>query len=245
MSNLGKQTDNIKQLRGEMQKKGIDWYLIPTADYHDSEYVTDYFKGREFISGFTGSNGTLLVSQNWAGLWTDGRYFIQAEQELKGTGITLYKMQEMGVPTILAYLEDKVTSGQVLAYDGLVTGVKMGLQLEERLKDKSIVIRYEEDLLSSIWTDRPTFPHQKIVVLPEEISGEKASAKIAKVRSQLIESGADYLLLTKLDDIMWLLNLRGSDIPCNPVALSYVFLSKQEIYLFVQSEAITAALTSY
>lgn len=235
----------IDALRGVMKEHGVDFYIVPTADFHQSEYVNDYFKMREFLSGFTGSNGTLVVSEKEAGLWTDGRYFIQAEQELSGTGITLYRMQEEGVPDICEYLEREGKPGSVTGFDGRVVDAAFGKKLEKRLGAKGITLSFEKNLGDVIWEDRPALPANPVQVLPEEICGAGMEEKLQQVREKMREQECAYLLLTKLDDLMWLLNIRGKDVECNPVALSYGFVTMQELFYFVQEEAVTEEFKEY
>lgn len=232
-------------LREEMKKAGMDYYMIPTADYHNSEYVDEYFKAREYFSGFTGSNGTLVVGQDMAGLWTDGRYFIQADRELEGTGITLFRMQEEGVPEIPDFLYERMKQGQTLGFDGRTVSCKEGRKLEEKLAKKEIKIAHGQDLAANVWTERPQKPCRGITVLPEEVSGKSAAEKLEEVRQEIKAAGAEYLLLSKLDDLMWLLNIRGNDVECNPVALSYGFLTQKEIYFFAQEPAVTEEFEKY
>lgn len=235
----------MEALREVMKEHGVDFYIVPTADFHQSEYVNDYFKMREFLSGFTGSNGTLVVSGKEAGLWTDGRYFIQAEQELEGTGITLFRMQEEGVPDICEYLEREGKPGSVAGFDGRVVDAAFGKKLEKRLEAKGITISFEEDLGDAIWENRPALPANPVQVLPEELCGAGMEEKLQQVREKMCEQKCEYLLLTKLDDLMWLLNIRGEDVDCNPVALSYGFVTKQELFYFVQKEAVTEEFKEY
>lgn len=237
--------ERLTKLRNRMRAENIDYYMIPTSDYHNSEYVNDYFKVREYYSGFTGSNGTLVVGADSAGLWTDGRYFIQAEHELKGTGITLFRMQEEGVPDIPEYLKENMKEGQVLGFDGRCVGCKEGKALEKKLEGKNIRISFREDIAGGLWEERPKLPCGEAILLPEEISGQSVEEKLQAVRKRLHAAGADYLMLSKLDDIMWLFNIRGTDIPCNPVVLSYCFVGKKEAYVFLQEEAATAGFKAY
>ena len=202
----------LAALRSQMKENGIDYYMIPTADFHNSEYVNDYFKVREYFSGFTGSSGTLLVWEDGAGLWTDGRYFIQAEHELEGTTITLFRMRDEGVPTITEFLEKNMKQGQTLGFDGRVISVQAGKEYEKKLADKQISIRYDKDLSDSIWTGRPAFPAGQVTVLDEEIAGRSFEEKRGDVMEKLEKEGADRFLLTKLDDLMWLFNIRGCDV---------------------------------
>lgn len=237
--------ERLTRLKKEMKENGIDCYLIPTSDFHNSEYVDEYFKVREYFSDFTGSNGTLVVREEETGLWTDGRYFIQAENELSGTGITLFRMQEEGVPTIEGYLEKEMKSGQTIGFDGRVVDCKFGQKLEKALKEKGVSISYEKDLAGGLWTDRPDLPHNKVTVLPEEICGQTCAEKLSRVREKMKEKKADCFVLSKLDDLMWLLNIRGKDVNCNPVALSYGFITMEEVYFFVQKEAVTENFKEY
>lgn len=237
--------ERISQMRELMKKENVDFYIVPTADFHNSEYVNDYFKAREFLSGFTGSNGTLVISMHEAGLWTDGRYFVQAHKQLDGSEIVLHKMGEEGVPTIEEYLAGQVTDGQTVGFDGRVVTAFFGTQIEEKLAGKKVAFAYEKDLADELWSDRPQLPHSKIWVVPEEICGRTAADKLQQVREQMTREGAGQFLLTKLDDIMWLYNIRANDVPCNPVALAYTFISQTEAVLFVQRESVTPQTEEY
>lgn len=237
--------ERLASLRRAMKDNHITCYMMPTSDYHNSEYVGDYFKVREYFSNFSGSNGTLVVKEEEAGLWTDGRYFIQAENELEGTGVTLYRMQEEGVPTISEYLNKTLAKGDTLGFDGRVFDSNFGKKTEKELKEKGVAIKFDKDLADEVWTGRPKLPQGKVTVLPEEICGLSAQEKLEKVRAVMKEKGAQALLLSKLDDLMWLLNIRGQDVECNPVALSYGFITLESCYLFIQPEAMTEEAYSY
>lgn len=230
--------DRLEQLRSLMKEKGIDYYFITTADYHNSEYADVFFKEREYMSGFTGSNGNLLIEKDKAGLWTDGRYFIQADAELIGTGISLFKMAEPGVPTIKEYLEKEVKKGETLALDGRTITASFGQELEKIMKEKEGSLFYEEDLVDLIWKDRPLRKSEPVFTLDEEICGKTVEEKLTDVRRKMEEKKADNLVLSKLDDIMWLFNLRGRDVACNPVALSYAVVTKERSMLFLQKKAV-------
>lgn len=235
-------------LRKLMAAKKIDYYMIPTADFHNSEYVSDYFKVREYFSNFTGSNGTLIVWQEGAGLWTDGRYFIQAEKELEGTGITLYRMQEEGVPSIEEFLKERIPEDGGLGFDGRTISARQGQKYEKALQEKKIRFAYEEDLAENLWKDRPAFPAGRAYVIPEEIAGKSVAEKLSEVRAKIIKKISDEngqaketqagFLLTKLDDIMWLLNIRGCDVECNPVAMSYFYMDEERSVLFIHRQAV-------
>lgn len=228
----------LSMLRSVMREMGVDYYLIPTADFHNSEYVNDYFKAREFISGFTGSNGTVVVSQEEAGLWTDGRYFVQAEKELADTGIRLFRMQEEGVPDILSYLKQYMWEGQTLGFDGRCVDAGFGKRLEDALSEKGIRFLYEKDLIGEIWQERPSFPCSSAELVPPDYCGESVLEKLEKVRAKMKEEGAFCFFLSKLDDIMWLFNIRGNDVAYNPVSMSYAFLTRTQAYLFLQEGAL-------
>lgn len=235
----------ITALQTLLREAGIDYYIVPTADYHNSEYVSDYFKMREFLSGFTGSAGTLVVSGKEAGLWTDGRYFVQAESELEGSGIVLYRMHEENVPTIKEYLEKNVEEGQTIGFDGRVVDAFFGKELEEAFGGKNVTLAYDRDIAVQLWQDRPAMPVSRIWVVPEESCGMGVTEKLGKVREKMAEEGAAHLLLSKLDDIMWLCNIRANDVECNPVALSYAFISRDKAVLFIQSAALTEETRGY
>lgn len=237
MGNIEKQ--RIAELQELLKQAEIDYYIVPTADYHNSEYVNEYFKMRKFLSGFTGSAGTLVVSSKEAGLWTDGRYFVQAESQLEGSGIVLYKMSEEGVPTIKEYLEKNVMQGQTIGFDGRVVDASFGKELEKIFAGKNVRIAYDKDIAAQLWKDRPAMPVSKIWIVSEESCGMSVHDKLAKVREKMSEENAEHLLISKLDDIMWLYNIRANDVDCNPVALSYTFISKDKAVLFIQKEALT------
>ena len=235
----------LQALRGAMQAQNIDFYLMPTADFHNSEYVNDYFKVREFFSGFTGSNGTLVVWQEGAGLWTDGRYFIQAERELSGSGIELFRMMQEGVPTIAEFLEKNMQEGQTLGFDGRCVSAQAGAEYEEKLVDKNIKFVYRIDLAEGLWEERPVFPCGQTFVIEDGKAGATISEKLTQVREQLKKDRAENLFLAKLDDIMWLYNIRGCDVECNPVALSYTYITMSESYLFIQKDALAAEVEKH
>lgn len=230
----------IAELRRLLKEESIDFYIVPTADFHNSEYVGSYFKMRSFLSGFTGSAGTLIVSENEVGLWTDGRYFVQAEAQLKGSGIVLYKMAEEGVPTIEEYLEKNVKNGQVVGFDGRVVDASFGRKLEKRFQ-----LSYDKDVADAIWSDRPPLSATKVWIVPKESCGMSVAEKLALVREKMDRQSAEHLLISKLDDIMWLYNIRANDVDCNPVALSYTFVSKDRAVLFIQNKALADETKKY
>ena len=228
----------IENIRALMKEKNIYAYIVPSSDYHQSEYVGDYFKSREFMSGFTGSSGTLIISMDEAGLWTDGRYFIQAENELKDSGIKLFKMGEEGVPTIEEYLLEKLPKNSTLGFDGRVMSVKEGESLANKLAFKGINIEYKYDLVNDIWEDRCSLPTEKAFLLGTEYSGESFSDKLSRIRAVMKEKKATTHILASLDDIAWLFNIRGRDVKSNPVVLSYAVITIDSVYLFIDKNKI-------
>lgn len=230
--------DRLAGLRRLMQEYGVDAYLIVSGDFHASEYVGEYFKCREYMSGFDGSAGTLLVTATEAGLWTDGRYFIQAEEQLQGTGIALWKMGEPEVPTLFAYLEKELQPGQCLGYDGRTISVAYGMQLRKKLQAKQIVFREDVDLVGEIWQDRPSLPSEPMWMLSESDSGKSREEKLQELRQQMRKHGADMHLLASLDDIAWLYNIRGGDIAYNPVVLSYSLITETDAVIYMKQETL-------
>lgn len=235
----------IEKLRMEMAKRNISVYIIPTADYHESEYVGEHFKARKYITGFTGSAGTAVVTMKEAGLFTDGRYFVQAAAQLEGTPVTLFKMGEDGVPTIDEYIKEQLEEGQTLGFDGRVVNATWGKQLASIVEEKKGTLAVEEDLVDIIWEDRPALSKEPVRILDIAYTGKSATDKIADVREVMEEKHADVHLLSSLYDIAWLLNVRGNDISYVPVVLSYLALTKEECIWFVQEEVLTEELTSY
>ena len=201
--------ERLAALRAEMRKRGVDIYIVPTADFHESEYVGDYFKARRYITGFTGSAGTAVITESEAGLWTDGRYFVQAEKQLAGSGVTLYRMGQEGVPTVDDFLEEKLGEGGCIGFDGRVVNAAWGKKLAAIAEKKSGTLSVDEDLVGAIWTDRPPLPAEPLFVLEEKYTGKSTGQKLAKLRENMREAGADLHILTSLYDIAWLLNIRA------------------------------------
>lgn len=231
--------ERLAALRERMQEKNIDVYMVPTEDFHASEYVGDYFKVRRYLSGFTGSAGTLVVTRTEAGLWTDGRYFIQAENQLKGSTIELYRMGQPGVPTVEEFIRDKVPEDGCLGFDGRVVNAELGIKLREQLEKKNAVIDASEDLADAIWTDRPALSKEPVFLLDIKWAGQSRADKLAEIRRIMEEKKAGSFILTSLDDIAWLFNIRGNDVVHNPVVLSYAVVRRTECLLFVQEEAVS------
>lgn len=232
----------INALRSAMAQKGIDIYIIPTADFHHSEYVGDYFKFREYMTGFTGSAGTAVFTSKKAGLWTDGRYFIQAEQQLAGSGIDLYRSGEPGVPSIEEFLEKELQEGQILGFDGRTISYEEGTSYRQLAEQNHASVNFLQDLASEIWTDRPDLPSEPAFLLEDQYTGEGIESKLTRVRLKMKEYGCDTHILSSLDDIAWLFNIRGNDIAYNPVALSYVLITPDEIRWYVNEKSVPADL---
>lgn len=223
----------LEKLRGLMAQRGIDAYIVPTSDFHESEYVGDYFKARKYMSGFTGSAGTLVVTAKEACLWTDGRYFIQAANQLKDTTVTLMKMGEEGTPAIEDYLYNVVPAKGKLGFDGRVMTAALGRALIERLADKKAVLSTGEDLVGMIWEDRPALSAEPAFLLDEKYTGKSTLQKLTDLRNQMKENSCTVHIITTLDDIAWLFNIRGNDVECNPVVLSYAVIGLDQAHFFV------------
>lgn len=237
--------ERLKALRAEMEKRGITVYVVPTADFHESEYVGDHFKARKFITGFTGSAGTAVITAEEAGLWTDGRYFVQAENQLKGSTVTLYRMGEEGVPTVDEFVKDKLNEGGCLGFDGRVVNGTWGGKLEKIASAKNASMHVTEDLIDLIWEDRPALSKQPLFILEEKYSGKSTADKIADLRKAMKENGANVHILTSLYDIAWLLNIRGNDIDYVPVVLSYLVLTETECIWFLQEDVVDDKIRAY
>lgn len=235
----------LEALRYLMREKRIAIYLVPTADFHESEYVGEYFKAREFMTGFTGSAGTAVITLEEAGLWTDARYFVQAAKQLEGSSISLYRMGEEGVPTILSYIKENLKEGENIGFDGRVINASLGRELEKIAKDKNGKILSDEDLVGQIWSDRPGLPEGKAWILEEKYSGESIKSKLSRVRREMEKKKADCHLLTSLYDIAWLLNLRGDDVNYVPVVLSYLAIEKDRCMWFVRESVLTGKVREY
>ncbi len=232
-------------LRSLMKEKGIEAYIIPTADYHQSEYVGEYFTVRQFMSGFTGSAGVLVVTLTKAGLWTDGRYYIQAARQLNNSTIELFRQGEEGVPSIEEFLLEEMTEGGILGFDGKVISAKWGDELLSKLKRKNISISFDEDLVNLYWKERPALPKESVYVLENCYAGECCRDKMARIREEMTKVGATIHVLTSLDDIAWVLNLRGNDVRYNPVFLSYLVISLKEAVLFIDGDKLNEEVRDY
>ena len=228
-----KVSERIAKLRALMAEKGIDAYVVPTADFHQSEYVGEHFKARKYITGFSGSYGTAVICQDDAGLWTDGRYFFQATNELEGSGVRLMKMFVGDTPSVTEYLADKIPEGGKVGFDGRVLSMDEGKEYEDALSPKNISIDYEEDLIDQIWEDRPPLSDKPAFFLEEKYSGESSAHKLERVRKIMKDNGATVHIIASLDDTGWLLNVRGDDIDFFPLLLSYSIVRMDGVDLYV------------
>lgn len=228
-----KVSERIAKLRALMAEKGIDAYVVPTADFHQSEYVGEHFKARKYITGFSGSYGTAVICQDDAGLWTDGRYFFQATNELEGSGVRLMKMFVGDTPSVTEYLADKIPEGGKVGFDGRVLSMDEGKEYEDALSPKNISIDYEEDLIDQIWEDRPPLSDKPAFFLEEKYSGESSAHKLERVRKVMKDNGATVHIIASLDDTGWLLNVRGDDIDFFPLLLSYSIVRMDSVDLYV------------
>ena len=233
----------IVDLRKVMQREGIDAWISPSSDAHQSEYPTEYDKCRRFLSGFTGSAGTLLVMKEEAYLWTDGRYFLQAESELKDSGITLMKMGEPGVANLDELLEEKMKKDEVLGFNGSLLSFSEGKVIANKVVKNGVKLAIGKEITDEVWTDRPERPHTKVFILEEKYAGKSAAKKISEVRERM--KGRDLLIVSSLSDIAWLTNLRAFDIKCNPLFLSYFILESDKATLFIQEEALSDEVKTY
>lgn len=231
--------ERLTDLRKKMAENDIDYYIVPTADFHQDEYVGEHFKARVFITGFTGSAGTAMISMDDARLWTDGRYFIQAGKQLEGTTVQLMKMYEPGYPTLSQFLEEKLQAGQTIGFDGRVVSMDEGTEYAAVAEKKHGNIKYDVDLIDEIWSDRPPMSDKPAWELPVKYTGKTAADKIADIRGKMAEAGADVHVETTPDDICWTLNIRGDDIDYFPLLLSYAIITPEDYHLYVDDAKLS------
>lgn len=232
-------SERIAALREEMAKQKMDAYIIPSSDPHLSEYPADRWKSREWISGFTGSAGTVVVTADKAGLWTDSRYFLQAGIQLEDSGIELYKMGLPDTPAISDFLLQELREGQVAGLDGQTYSARDAALLENKLKRRAIRLDTSADLIDRIWKNRPAVPDNPLFEMPVELSGKTVHEKLDEINNQLKKEGADCLVVGALDEIAWTFNIRGTDVTYNPVVVSYAFISEEETVLFIHPQKLT------
>ncbi len=237
-----KTDEKLEALRRLMAQRNLAAYIVPTDDFHSSEYVGDHFKAREFLSGFTGSAGTLIVLRDRACLWTDGRYFLQAEGQLSGSSVELMRSGQPGVPSMKDFLYENLEEGSVIGFDGRTVTEHFVRDIAGKTDAKKIRFYGGEDLAGLIWEDRPAMSKEPVWELDNKYAGLSRKEKLESVREKMKEQGADVLVLTALDEIAWLLNLRGNDVLCTPVFLAYMILSAEHAVLFIHEEILPAQI---
>ena len=240
--------ERLAALREEMRREKIDAFIFPSTDPHNGEYVPDHWKGREWISGFNGSAGTAVVTMHGAALWTDSRYFIAAEEQLRGTEFLLMKERMEGTPSIAEWICRKlaVEGGTTVGLDGYVNSVAEVEALADELRrGGGLTLRSNFDPLQRIWTDRLPVPENKVEIHPLEYAGETAESKLRRIREALSRAGAGGMLVSALDDIAWTLNLRGTDVHCNPVFVSYLIIDGEQTTLYINKVKLTAEVEKY
>lgn len=230
--------ERLQALRQQMKKSKVQAYIIPTSDFHDTEYVCDYFSSRKYMSGFTGSAGTLVVLMDKAALWTDGRYFIQAAKQLEGSGIQLMKMGVAGTPSIEEYILENLKAGECVGFDGRTVSANDGRSYKRRFALEGIDVNENLDLVGDIWKDRPALPQSQTFYYPKEYSGKDSAEILADVRKIMKEKGAKHHIITKIDEIAWLYNIRANDIPSFPVALAYTIVNDEDAVLYIDSSRL-------
>lgn len=236
----------ISELRKLMKERNIDVYYIPNEDDHLSEeYTADYFKCKSYMSGFSGDAGCTIITQDFAGLWTDGRYFTAAEEELKGTGVELMRLRQEGVMDPLPFVVEHTPENGKAGFDGRVVSADTALALSRELSRKHASMHVNEDLVGMVWKDRPQMPKQPLFILDTEYTGTDASERIAMVRDRMHEKHADVLVLTMLEDPCWMLNIRGNDIPCTPVAYAYAMVTDDDVYYYIDKAQVTDEIQQY
>ena len=248
LQNQMKMTVNqrIEALREVMKREHLAAFIFPSTDPHQGEYVPDHWKGREFISGFNGSAGTAVVTLTSAALWTDSRYFIAAEEQLRGTEFQLMKLKMPGTPTIADWIGKECGAGTEVAVDGMVNSASFVKELIADLRQQGgITLRTNLDPLAQIWKDRPAIPENPVEIYPMKYAGDSCREKIARIRKGLREKHADGMLMSALDDIAWTLNLRGTDVHCNPVFVSYLLISSRDVTLYINKVKLTPEVEAY
>ena len=239
-------SERLAALREIMSREHLAAFIFPSTDPHQGEYIPDHWKGREFISGFNGSAGTAVVTMKSAALWTDSRYFIAAEEQLKGTEFQLMKLKIEGTPTIAEWLGKECEAGAEVGLDGTCSSTNAVKELITDLRHQGgITLRTNLDPLKQIWEDRPAIPQNPVEIFPIEYAGETTHDKLARIRRALRQQHADGMLMSALDDIAWTLNLRGTDVHCNPVFVSYLLISSTTTTLYINKEKLTAEVSAY
>lgn len=237
--------DRITALRGFMAENGISAFIVPSTDPHSGEYVPEHWESRRWISGFSGSAGTVVITTDKAGLWTDSRYFIQAEEQLEGTGISLFKDRLSETPSIPEWLGSVLQKGEKVGIDGWVNSMQEADGLRKALESYGIELVLTKDPFDSIWDDRPSLPLTPVFIHGIEYAGISCSEKIERIKDSIKRNGASSIILSALDEIAWTLNLRGDDVHCNPLFISYLWLSEEKNTLYILEEKITPEVRSY
>ena len=228
--------ERLSKVRDIMKTECVDIYVVVTGDYHISEYAGDYFKEREFITGFTGSAGTAVITQNDARLFTDGRYFVQAEKQIEGTGFSLMRVGAPGVMNVTQYCESIIKDGMRLGFDGRTMPAEEGTEFTDICRKTGADCLYDFDAIERIYEDRAEFPHTKAFSLDEEYSGESIESKLTRIRKYMDNKNADVHIMATLDDICWTFNIRGRDVECNPVIMAYSVITKNNAYLYTDDD---------
>lgn len=237
--------NRIKSLRDYMKACGVSAFISPSTDPHSGEYVPEHWESRKWISGFTGSAGTAVITDNDGGVWTDSRYFIQAEEQLSGTGLKLFKDRLPETPSISEWLNKVLKPGDSVGFDGWVNTVSEVQEIQKALAKNNISYKMINDPYKDIWLDRPSIPHNKPFILGMEYTGESCQSKIKRIKEAYQKNQADGIVLSALDEIAWTLNLRGNDVHCNPVFVSYLIITNKETTLYIIKEKITEDVSSY
>jgi Xaa-Pro aminopeptidase len=238
-------TERIEALRSFLKQKDIKAFIVPSTDPHMSEYVAPHWEARQWISGFTGSAGTIVITETEAGLWTDSRYFLQAAEQLQGTGIELYKEKTVSTPTVAEFLKAKLTKGDAVGVDGQVFSLSAAKSLQQELSEKGIELKITSDPFYTIWEDRPPIPLSPVFILPLKYTGESCQEKVDRIRKKMKSDNIDVTLITALDEIAWVLNLRGNDVHCNPVFVSFLLIGHQDATLYIDTRKLTPEVKNY
>jgi Xaa-Pro aminopeptidase len=239
---MNSSSDKLALIRAALKQNSIDACVIPLADPHLGEYIPDHWKMIRWLTGFTGSAGTLVITDSFSGLWTDSRYFLQAEKELTGSGFVLVKPEPFQIPDYAGWLAENISPGSIIALDGRIFSIELFRKLQKRLEGENISFNAECDLVTDLWTDRPPMPSAPALDFPLKFAGKDRSHKIAEVRKEMKKRSADYHLITSIDDIMWLLNIRGADVMFSPLLTSFALAGEKQILLFVDKGKIPPAL---
>lgn len=235
MTNLEK----LSALRERMKSDNIAAYIITSADPHISEYLPERYKNIEWISGFTGSAGTLVITADFAGLWTDSRYFVQASEQLNNSGFELVKLKNQGASEYAEWLSETLAQGDVIGFDGRLASIAIVQQIKNSVERKGIHVRTDVDLIDGIWEGRPDLPKEKAYLLSEEQTGKSIESKIVEVQDFLRKKAVDYHLISSLDDISWIFNIRGTDVKCNPVVLSFALFGPDKVELYIDDQKLS------